>query len=119
MLLELLRQRHNIRSLFAKVRGVVKNARRVRSQPCEEARSRGVADWILAIRSIEQNTARGQPVNIRAMNVRLSVATEFRPQIVQRDEEDVGLLSRKCCASANKQRGREDEFHRCDRTFPL
>ena len=63
----------------------------------EHTRARWIANRLLAIGALEDHPARGEPINVRRLNVLRAIAAEFRPQIIRDDEEDIEFLLRHGC----------------------
>ena len=56
----------------------------------QHARPGSAADRDVTIGPIEQHAPCREPVYIRRLNKRVTVATQLRPQIVDKDQEDIG-----------------------------
>src|SRR5205823_13393118 len=91
ILLKVLRERHIIRMLRAKV-GVVVHHAGLRWIATIEHRAAGrIAKRELCISSIESSTTRCQAINIRRLDDRISVAAQLWPQIIGDNEQNVVL----------------------------
>ena len=86
-----LRQRHRVRLGLAEMNRQRPHSQRVRPQPGHQTRSRGIADGHLAMRLGKPHPALGQAVEVRCDGVPVPIATDRRPQIIHRDEENIGL----------------------------
>ena len=89
VLLEGLRQRHHIRVQVAEMRGEIKHTQGRRAQAGEQRRPRGIAQGLLAVGAVEAQSLGGQPVDVRRLDQRMTIAAQFRPQIVHRQEENI------------------------------
>jgi len=89
---KMFRQSNDIRSRSPEMCAVVEHAGRVGTQAGQKRSSGRIAERILAIGSLEQNTACSQPVDIRRTDERMSVAAKIVVQIVCDDEQDVGTV---------------------------
>ena len=80
--LEMLRKRDGVRQRGAEMRCEVPHPRGIGPAAGHQRTARGTAYRLLAIRAVEDDPARGEPVNVRAADVPLTVTAEFRPQII-------------------------------------
>src|SRR4051812_22987345 len=65
------------------------NLNRLRPPTSEQRRARRVAERELAIRPVELQPPSGKCIDIWRLDLRIAVASQFRPQIVHGNEEDV------------------------------
>jgi hypothetical protein len=72
--------------------GVAVEARAGGKDSRHQTRPRPHADRNLAIGAVETHALRGELVEVRSFDLRAAVTPEFRAQIVDGNEEDVGLL---------------------------
>ena len=89
-LLELLRQRHDIRVCHPEMCGQVPDLQPVKAASRQQRCPRRVADRLLTISRIKGHTAVSQPINIRCLRKRMSVAAEVTTKVIGGDEQDVG-----------------------------
>src|SRR4029434_873948 len=73
-LLEELRQRYHVGDVLAKLGRVLQHAGLIRPQTRQERRTARIAEWILAVRSVEPHAAAGQLVDPRRLDDLMSVA---------------------------------------------
>ncbi len=78
-------KRFCLRLIVAEVRFVVVGLCRIRAETREHAGARRPADCILGVGMIKECSSFREPVDIRRMNVRCSVAIEFGTEIVDTD----------------------------------
>ena len=71
-------------------------------QPLSTLCARRIAHRLLAIGALEEQPARGEPVDVRRLDVLRAVAAEFGPQVVRDDEEDVEFFSAAVSAAGTK-----------------
>ena len=88
-LLEVLRERHDVRMAIAKVHVVPGHSHGVGAHARKEARSRRIAERELTVRSIEHDSLAGEPVDVGAVDPVRAVAAELGAEVVDRDEEHV------------------------------
>src|SRR5262245_23308440 len=67
-------------------RGIVHDARRIGAFAAEEGRARGVADRIIAKRTVESHAALRYPVDVGRLDDRMAVAAEAIVEIVGNDQ---------------------------------
>lgn len=85
----------HVRIEVAEFEVVVSDAVGIGAGASEEGGAGGVADRLLAIGTLEKAPARGELVDVGGDGVFGAVATEFGAEIIDCDEEDVGLLRSK------------------------
>jgi hypothetical protein len=78
VIFEMLRQRNHIGMMSAKVRVVADDPSRIRPHAGHETGPRRIADRLLAVRAPKDQTGRRECIDVRAVNVRVAVAAEFR-----------------------------------------
>ena len=92
VLFEMLSQRNNIRQSIAKVCDEIPDLGRVRTSAGHQTGTRWRTDGLLTIGTIENHAGFGNTVNIRALDIILAVATQFRAQVIHGNEKNVGPL---------------------------
>src|SRR5262245_6884472 len=89
---KMLGQHYRVLQKGARWRDIIHDARRIGAFAAKERRARSVADWIIAKRAVESHTARCQPVDIRRLDDRMTVAAEAIVEIVGDDQQHIELL---------------------------
>ena len=89
-----LREGHDLRQHVAEKRRVARDARLLAAQPGEQRTAARIAHGVLRIGAVEANAAGGEPVQVRRLRERMSVATDGVTQIVGHDEQDIRLAGR-------------------------
>lgn len=92
MLLEVLPDGLDVGQGHAEMRLEVPDPGRVRALAGHDGGPRGAAHGLLAIGAVEDHATRGQSVEVRRLDHRVTVAAEFRPEVIDRDEEHIGRL---------------------------
>jgi hypothetical protein len=87
--LEMLRQRHDVRQRLPKMSGEIIHFRGVRSRAREQAGTRGRANGLLAIGPFKNHPPLGEAINIRGLNDVIAIAAQLRAQIIHGDEENI------------------------------
>ncbi len=86
VLTKVLRKRHYIRRGHAQIGVQAGHTNRIGQFPRHQARSGGVANRLLAIGPVEEDSFRRQLVKVRSDHIGLPIAIELRTQIVRRDK---------------------------------
>ena len=107
---EMLAQRHRIRHRRAEIRGEAVDADRGRARPQHQAVARGGADRLVAVGAFEAETAGGEAVEVWSLGQRVPVAAERRLEVIDADQQDIGLFRRRC-ERDEKQQGGKQGFH--------
>ncbi len=89
VIFEMLLERHDIRVCIAHMRLQVIHFRGIGPFSGEKARSGRSADRLLTVRPFEQNTALRKSIDIRGLDHRMTIASQFRTEIIDSDEEDI------------------------------
>lgn len=93
VILEMLRQRNDVRHIWPHKVLVVEHAGRVGPGPVQQAAARGIANGNLAIGSLKQHPTRCKSVDVRRLHIRSSVATKLWAKIIDGDEERIKRFS--------------------------
>ncbi len=89
VVLKQLRQGHDIWHMCTNERFQVENLDRLRPPARQERCTRRIAERELAICTIKLQTLRGKRVDVRRLDLRMAVAAELGPQVVDGDEENI------------------------------
>ena len=89
-LLKGLRQSHDARQRFTKMRLEIPNAQRIGPAAGEDGSARGIADRLLAIGALEDDATPREGIEVRRLHLGMAVAAEVGPEIVGGDQEHVG-----------------------------
>ena len=87
-LLKGLRQSHDARQRFTKMRLEIPNAQRIGPAAGEDGSARGIADRLLAIGALEDDATPREGIEVRRLHLGMAVAAEVGPEIVGGDEEN-------------------------------
>jgi hypothetical protein len=108
VLFEMLAERDDIREGGPKMRFQIPNLRRVGSGAGHETGARGRAHGLLAVGAVERHAGFGDPIDIRALDIAVSISAELGTQIVDGNKEDVRPVSG--ANGANQCENREGEM---------
>jgi len=96
MVPEVLGERDYLGVFRPKVNMIASHSNGLRHHSRHQTRSRRIADCLLAIGAIESKRRFSEGIDMGTMDVAGSVASQFRTQIIDRDEQQIGLLGRSC-----------------------
>ena len=89
---EVLRQRRQVGVAFAKIPGVGEHPGLFRVKAGHERRAAGIADWVLAVGTVELHATLGQAVYVGRLDERMAVAAEVVIEVIDRNKQNVGPL---------------------------
>ncbi|MDP3068986.1 MAG: hypothetical protein Q8N18_01800 [Opitutaceae bacterium] len=88
---EQFRQRHHVGQRLAEMGVQIPDLRRVGTRAREHAGARRRANCLLAIGAVEDHAALGETIDVRALDDRVAIAAELRPEIVGDEKQDIQL----------------------------
>ena len=91
LVFEVLRQRHLIRQRLPQARREIHHARLLWIATREKRTARGIAQRELRVGMLEPHPTRRQRIHPRRAEVCIAIASQFRRQVIDDDEEDARL----------------------------
>src|SRR5678815_1289122 len=88
----MLRERHRIGRGFAEIRAEIVNAERRRTATGHQRVAGRRTDGLVAIRALEDDAASSESLKVGRLDRLVAVAAEHRLEVIDADQEDVGLF---------------------------
>src|SRR5262249_29410130 len=111
-LAEMLRDGHRFRNRRAEIGDQVPHPGRIRTQPREEADTRRIANRLLAVGTRKHHPRRGEPVEVRRLDMLDAVAAEVAAHVIDGDEQHIRFVGGlRTAAEQNERQEQDSRFH--------